>query len=170
MMSDSDFSGGAGMKRRRDGAESRFTAFVEGLTSVIGHADRAKPLHDYCTGLVMPCERKSVEPMAAVTAPARVWAQHQSLLHFVSDLVGLTDMITHDELRSTIARHIEEARRMVTEQKGRIARLKAMGVDTALAELTLRALEANLKRFQNHSDWAERKKQNPPEPFRGSSE
>jgi hypothetical protein len=32
-----------------------------------------------------------------------------------------------------IPRHIEEARRMVTEQKGRIARLKATGVDTALA-------------------------------------
>jgi SRSO17 transposase len=51
--------------------------------SVIGHADRAKPLRDYCVGLVMPGERKSVEPMAAVTAPARVAAQHQSLLHFV---------------------------------------------------------------------------------------
>jgi hypothetical protein len=87
-----------------------------------------------------------------------------------SNLVGLTDMITHDDLRSTIARHIEEARRMVTEQKGRIARLKATGVDTALAELTLRALEANLKRFQNHGDWSERKKQNPPEPSRASSE
>ena len=56
------------------------------------------------------------------------------------NLVGLTEMITHDDLRSTIARHIEEARRMVTEHKGRIARLKATGVDTALAELTLRAL------------------------------
>jgi len=86
------------------------------------------------------------------------------------NLVGLIDMITHDDLCSTIARHIEEARRMVTEQKGRIARLKATGVDTAIAELTLRALEANLKRFQNHSDWAERKKQNPPEPSRVSSE
>jgi SRSO17 transposase len=85
MVSDSDFSGGAGMTRRREGAGSRFATFVEGLTSVIGHADRAKPLHDYCTGLVMPCERKSVEPMAAVTAPARVGAQHQSLLHFVGE-------------------------------------------------------------------------------------
>ena len=53
--------------------------------SVIGHADRAGPLRDYCTGLVMPCERKSVEPMAAVTAPANVGAQHQSLLHFVGE-------------------------------------------------------------------------------------
>jgi len=50
---------------------------------VVGHADRATPLKDYCLGLLMPGERKSVEPMAAVTSPARVSAQHQSLLHFV---------------------------------------------------------------------------------------
>jgi len=71
--------------RRRDTSESRFDAYVEGLVSVIGHADRARPLRDYCMGLMMPCERKSVEPMAAVTAPARVAAQHQSLLHFVGE-------------------------------------------------------------------------------------
>lgn len=64
---------------------SRFATYVEGLASVIGHADREGPLRDYCTGLVLPCERKSVEPMAAVTAPARVGAQHQSLLHFVGE-------------------------------------------------------------------------------------
>src|SRR5437660_583739 len=34
---------------------------------------------------MMPCERKSVEPMAAVTAPGRTAAQHQSLLHFVGN-------------------------------------------------------------------------------------
>jgi SRSO17 transposase len=68
-----------------DDSESRFAAYVEGLVSVIGHADRAAPLQDYCLGLVMPSERKSVEPMAAVTAPARVAAQHQSLLHFVGN-------------------------------------------------------------------------------------
>ena len=77
---------------------------------------------------------------------------------------GPTDMTTNNDLLNTIMGHIEEARQMVTEQKGRIARLKATGVDTALAELTLRALEANLKRFQNHADWSERKEQNPPEP------
>jgi SRSO17 transposase len=63
--------------------ELRFARYVEGLVSVIGHADRAVPLHDYCLGLVMPCERKSVEPMAAITAPERTAAQHQCLLHFV---------------------------------------------------------------------------------------
>src|SRR5215813_985731 len=65
--------------------ESRFMRYVEGLVSVIGHADRASPLHDYCLGLVMPGERKSVEPMAAITAPERTAAQHQSLLHFVGE-------------------------------------------------------------------------------------
>src|ERR671913_1119933 len=64
-------------------SEVRFAAYIEALIGVIGHADRATPLRDYCTGLLMPAERKSVEPMAAVTAPARVAAQHQSLLHFV---------------------------------------------------------------------------------------
>jgi SRSO17 transposase len=71
--------------RRSEAIESRFGAYVEGLTSVIGHADRAKPLRDYCLGLMMPCERKSVEPMAAITAPERTAAQHQSLLHFVGE-------------------------------------------------------------------------------------
>src|SRR4029077_14142512 len=75
---------GAEMDLPKSGdATSRFLAFVEGLTSVIGHADRATPLRDYCVGLMMPGERKSVEPMAAITAPERTAAQHQSLLHFV---------------------------------------------------------------------------------------
>ncbi len=71
--------------RAGEGSESRFAAYVEELVTVIGHADRAGPLRDYCTGLVLPGERKSVEPLAAVTAPARVAAQHQSLLHFVGN-------------------------------------------------------------------------------------
>src|SRR5438128_11421797 len=66
-----------------DSSEVRFAAYVAALVDVIGHADRATPLRDYCTGLLMPAARKSVEPIAAVTAPARVAAQHQSLLHFV---------------------------------------------------------------------------------------
>ena len=71
--------------RTADDSESRFAGYVEGLVSVIGHADRAGPLRNYCVGLMLPCERKSVEPMAAVTAPERTAAQHQSLLHFVGN-------------------------------------------------------------------------------------
>ena len=71
------------MNLARGTSERRFAAYVEGLASVIGHADRVGPLRDYCTGLMLPGDRKSVEPMAAKTAPARTAAQHQSLLHFV---------------------------------------------------------------------------------------
>jgi len=66
-------------------SERRFSTFIEGLVSVLGHADRAGPLRAYCLGLMMPCGRKSVEPLAAVTAPERTAAQHQSLLHFVGE-------------------------------------------------------------------------------------
>lgn len=70
-------------RQGKDSSEARFGAYIDGLASVIGHADRAGPLADYCMGLILPGERKSVEPMAAMTAPARTAAQHQSLLHFV---------------------------------------------------------------------------------------
>ena len=93
-------------RRRGDASGSRFSAYVEGLVSVIGHADRAKPLRDYCLGLVMPGERKSVEPMAAVTAPARVAAQHQSLLHFVG-AGGWSDEMVLAKVREMVLPEIE---------------------------------------------------------------
>jgi len=64
-------------------SETRFADYVAELGGVVGHAERTRPLRDYCTGLILPGERKSVEPMAARTAPTRTSAQHQSLLHFV---------------------------------------------------------------------------------------
>src|SRR5471030_2397083 len=68
-----------------DTSRLNFEAYINQLISVIGHADRAEPLHDYCTWLLLPGERKSVEPMAALTAPARTAPKHQSLLHFVAN-------------------------------------------------------------------------------------
>ena len=67
------FSGsGTGMDGgSREGSEARFAAYVAALGAVLGHADRREPMRDYGVGLLMPIERKSVEPMAAVTAP---WA------------------------------------------------------------------------------------------------
>jgi len=59
--------------RRADGSEARFTAYVEALASAIGHADRVGPLEAYWTGLILPRERKSVEP--AVTAPVSAAAR-----------------------------------------------------------------------------------------------
>src|SRR5579862_7465925 len=67
-----------------DGVES-FAAYVGELASVIGHVGRVAPLHDYCAGLLASEGRRSVEPMAALTAPAEVSVQHQRLLHFVGE-------------------------------------------------------------------------------------
>src|SRR3954462_7956405 len=64
--------------------EERFDDYVGRLGDVLGHADRRAPLRSYTTGLLLPGERKSVEPMAARVDPARVGAAHQSLHHFVA--------------------------------------------------------------------------------------
>ena len=71
------------MEHGAQSSESRFFDYVASLAAVVGREERARPLKDYCTGLLMPGERKSVEPMAAVAAPAHVSAKHQSLLHLV---------------------------------------------------------------------------------------
>jgi SRSO17 transposase len=65
--------------------EKRFAAYIEGLAKAAGHADRKVPLKNYCTGLLLPGERKSVEPMAARLAPDNVQRMHQSLHHLVAD-------------------------------------------------------------------------------------
>src|SRR6202521_5896251 len=84
---DSQFSMGEAEMGRQisDDSESRFATYVEGRSSVSGHAVRLGRMRDYCVGLMLPCERKSVEQIAAVTAPERTAAQHQSLLHFVGE-------------------------------------------------------------------------------------
>jgi SRSO17 transposase len=64
--------------------ESRFLAYVLRLAGALGHADRAGPRRAYCTGLLRPGARKSVEPMAAKPAPRRVGAAHQAMHHFVA--------------------------------------------------------------------------------------
>ena len=65
--------------------QRRFAAYIEGLANAAGHADRHTPLKNYCKGLLLPVERKSVEPMAARLAPDNVRRTHQSLHHLVAD-------------------------------------------------------------------------------------
>lgn len=64
--------------------EKRLAAYLEGLAKAAGHADRHQPLKDYCKGLLLPGERKSIEPMAARLHPDRVQAARQSLHHLVA--------------------------------------------------------------------------------------
>jgi SRSO17 transposase len=66
-------------------SESRFRKFVERLAKTVGHADREGPLEAYCMGLMLPGDRKSVEPMAARIDPRRVGALHQAMHHLVAN-------------------------------------------------------------------------------------
>jgi len=65
--------------------QRRFAAYIEGLANAAGHADRHAPLKNYCTGLLLSGDRKSVEPMAARLAPDNVRRMHQSLHHLVAE-------------------------------------------------------------------------------------
>jgi len=65
--------------------QKRLVAYLDSLAQAAGHADREEPLKAYCTGLLLPGERKSVEPMAARLAPDNVRQTHQSLHHVVAD-------------------------------------------------------------------------------------
>lgn len=59
---------------------------MEGLATAAGHEDRHRPLKNYCKGLLLPGERKSIEPMAARLEPdkKRVQRMRQSLHHLVA--------------------------------------------------------------------------------------
>src|SRR6204780_4316790 len=65
--------------------QKRLAVYLDGLAQTAGHANREEPLKAYCTGLLLPGERKSVEPMAARLAPDNVRRTHQSLHHVVAD-------------------------------------------------------------------------------------
>ena len=66
------------------GIHERFEQYLEHLADGLAHSDRRAGLKGYCTGLMLPLARKSVEPMAARIDPTHVSARHQSLHHFVA--------------------------------------------------------------------------------------
>jgi SRSO17 transposase len=65
--------------------EAAFEAYLDTLAAALHHRSRKQPLRDYCTGLLLPEGRKSMEPMAARLAPARTRTMHKTLLNFVSE-------------------------------------------------------------------------------------
>ena len=65
-------------------AADRFDRYLEHLSKGLGHSDRHAGLRGYCTGLMLPLSRKSVEPMAARVDPMHASARHQALHHFVA--------------------------------------------------------------------------------------
>ena len=81
--------------------QRRFAAYIEGLANAAGHADRHTPLKNYCKGLLLPGERKSVEPMAARLAPNDCRRMHQSLHHLVADAPW-----NDDEMLAEVRRYV----------------------------------------------------------------
>lgn len=76
------------MRARQEQSTSqpeRLATYLDRLSQVAGHADRIVPMQNYTKGLLLPIERKSVEPMAARLAPANVRPMHQSLHHIVAE-------------------------------------------------------------------------------------
>src|SRR4030043_1436370 len=63
----------------------QYQKYLEYLCEGLGHSDRNISLKDYCKGLMLPLERKSIEPIAAQHNPYNVRSKHQSLHHFVAD-------------------------------------------------------------------------------------
>jgi len=64
--------------------QERFATYLDQVTQVAGHTDRVVPMQNYTKGVLLPIERKSVEPMAARLAPDNVRQMHQSLHHIVA--------------------------------------------------------------------------------------
>jgi len=65
--------------------EARLEAYLDAIVGGLGHVRRAAAARAYCTGLLLPGARKSIEPMAARLDPAHVQAKHQSLHHVVAE-------------------------------------------------------------------------------------
>src|SRR6202008_1685015 len=64
--------------------EARSVAYLDAIAGVLGHARRAAAAQAYCTGLLLPGERKSIEPMAARLDPTHVQAKHHNSPHVVA--------------------------------------------------------------------------------------
>ena len=83
--------------------QRRLAAYLDRLAGAAGHADRFEPLKLYCKGLLLPGERKSVEPMAAKLAPRvdQVDSMRQSLSHLVA-VAGWSDETVLAEVRTQV--------------------------------------------------------------------
>jgi SRSO17 transposase len=88
--------------------QKRLAAYLDGLAQAAGHADRTEPLKAYCTGLLLPGERKSVEPMAARLAPDNVRRTHQSLHHVVADAPWSDDTVLRQVRKYAVAAMTEK--------------------------------------------------------------
>lgn len=99
----------------------KFDEYVMTIAGHLGHADRVAPFRSYCTGLMLPGERKSVEPMAARVAPTEVRSTHQQLHHFVADApwsdAGVLGAV-RDHVLSVAAKHAGSPEVLIIDDTG----------------------------------------------------
>jgi SRSO17 transposase len=62
----------------------QFERYLQHVGEGLERSDRKQALRDYCSALMLPLKRKSVEPLAAAIDPLQVPSMHQSLHHFVA--------------------------------------------------------------------------------------
>jgi SRSO17 transposase len=73
--------------------ERRFERYCDLIVNELSHADRAQPARWYMKGLLLPGQRKSIEPMAARVQPGQVRSAHQSMHHLVADAPWSDDAV-----------------------------------------------------------------------------
>lgn len=84
---------------------AEFDRYMTDLCEGLGYATRHQSLLDYCSGLMLPIKRKSVEPLAAHADPLRVAAKHQALHHFVAN-ARWSDRALLDRVRKHVEPHM----------------------------------------------------------------
>lgn len=84
---------------------TQFDEYMAHLCEGLGYATRHRSLIDYCSGLMLPISRKSVEPLAALADPRHVRAKHQALHHFVAN-APWSDRVLLDRVRSYVQPHL----------------------------------------------------------------
>ncbi|MRR35701.1 hypothetical protein EG829_13690 [bacterium] len=66
-------------------AGERFEKPAAELMRAWGHEDRGEPVRFDCGGPLMPCERRSVEPISARLVPGDIRSTHQRMHRLVAE-------------------------------------------------------------------------------------
>jgi SRSO17 transposase len=73
--------------------QTEFESYLEELCAAVGRVERRNALRDDARGLLLPLERKRIEPMAAQLDPHPVSAKHQALHHVVANADGSDEAV-----------------------------------------------------------------------------
>ena len=84
---------------------AEFDRYMAYLCEGLGYSTRNQSLLEYCSGLMLPIQRKSVEPLAAHADPLHVPAKHQALHHFVAN-ARWSDRALLERIREYVEPHL----------------------------------------------------------------